>query len=68
MRRLPKRTLDLGAVLPTLPRHPGIGVHVVDHDGHVGVLAIVVRDHQCLMVGEPEIVKHTLGDALHLLR
>jgi len=64
---LTKRALDLGPVLPALPREPGLRVHTVDHDMHVGMLAVFVRDHQCLVVVEPKIAKHTIGDVLHLL-
>jgi hypothetical protein len=64
---LAKGALDLRSVLPAFPRHSCVGVNAIDHDVHVSVLAVVVRHHQCLMLGKSEVAEHAVSDALHLL-
>jgi len=40
-------------------------VNAVDHEVHVGVLAVRVRDNEDLVLLQPQRLQHAVGHALH---
>src|SRR2546426_1396213 len=51
----PQCAFDARSVLPAVPGHPGLRMHAVDHDVHVRVVPVLMRDHERLVFGEPEV-------------
>lgn len=58
-----KRLLHARVVVARIPGAPRLGVNSVDRQMHVRVLLVAVRDHQDLVLLEPEIREHAIGDA-----
>src|SRR3989454_7627855 len=64
----PQCAFDARSVLPAVPGHPGLRMHAVDHDVHVRVVPVLMRDHERLVFGEPEVRQDTVRHGLHPLR
>ena len=64
---LAQALFDPGAVLPPLPRDPGLRVDAVHHEVDVLVGAVLMGHEQRLMLGEPQVREHPVSDGLHPL-
>lgn len=62
---LAQRAFDSRVIVFRVPGAERLGVHAVDHEVHVGMLAVAMGDDQRLMLSDTEIVEQAVGDADH---